>query len=121
MACRFAPCRVAAALSGVALAALVGVAVPALASPPATNIAEVLRKTSTTLAGTVERITDEDEFVLRDASGTIRVYVGPNRVPAGPDESVIVIGHVDDDRPLGVYATEMVRADGSRVALPHRY
>lgn len=121
MACRLPPCRVAAALSGVALAALVGVAVPALASPPATNIAEVQRNMSVTLSGTVERITDEDEFVLRDATGTIRVYVGPDRVPAGPGEPVTVIGHVDDDRPLEVYATELVRADGTRVALPHRY
>lgn len=96
-------------------------AAPALAEQTITPIAEVQRDMAVTLQGKVERITDEDEFVLRDASGAIRVYVGPNRVPAAPGESVTVIGHVDDDRPVEVYATEMVRADGTRVALPHRY
>ncbi|RDC72413.1 hypothetical protein DLJ49_10910 [Rhodovulum sp. 12E13] len=120
MVSRFTPARFAATLSGGALAALVAGA-PALAGPPATTIADVQRNMSVTLAGTVDRITDEDEFVLRDATGTIRVYVGPNRVPAGPGEAVTVIGHVDDDRPVEVYATEMVRADGTRVSLPHRY
>ena len=107
-------------LSAVALAIALAAA-PALADQTVTPIAEVQRNMALTLQGSVDRITDEDEFVLRDATGTIRVYVGPNRVPAAPGESVTVIGHVDDDRPIEVYATEMVRADGTRVALPHRY
>ncbi|MEI2421410.1 hypothetical protein V6O07_14145, partial [Arthrospira platensis SPKY2] len=49
---------------------------------PVTPIAEVQRGTMVTVQGTVERITDEDEFRLADESGTIRVYVGPNWVPA---------------------------------------
>ena len=49
------------------------------------------------VAGTVERITDEDEFRLTDAGGTVRVYVGPNWVPANVGEAVTVDGFVDDD------------------------
>jgi uncharacterized protein YdeI (BOF family) len=106
--------------SSLILAALLA-ASPALATQGVTPIAEVRRDMAVTLKGTVERITDEDEFVLRDHSRAIRVHVGPNRVPAAPDEVITVIGHVDDDRPIEVYATEIVRADGARVALPHRY
>lgn len=74
-----------------------------------------------TLAGTVDRITDEDEFLLRDATGTVLVYVGPNLVPATEGEQVTVSGRVDDDGPLEIYATTILRADGTRVALPHAY
>jgi len=107
-------------MSAIALAGAL-IAGPALAQTDPIRIADIQRNMDVTLAGTVDRITDEDEFVLRDASGTVRVYVGPNRVPAARGEAVTVIGHVDDDRPIEVYATEIVRADGKRVALPHRY
>ena len=104
--------------SSLVLAALLAGS-PALATQDVTPIAEIRRDMAVTLKGTVDRITDE--FVLRDHSGAVRVYVGPNPVPATPGEVITVIGHVDDDRPIEVYATEIVRADGARVALPHRY
>ena len=106
--------------SSLVLAALLAGS-PALATQDVTPIAEIRRDMAVTLKGTVDRITDEDEFVLRDHSGAVRVYVGPNPVPATPGEVITVIGHVDDDRPIEVYATEIVRADGARVALSHHY
>lgn len=95
-------------------------ALPALATT--IPIGSLERGQSVTIAGTVERITDEDEFRLRDASGAVRVYLGPNRVPVNTGESVTVEGFVDDDPgPMEVYARSLTRADGTRVELDHRY
>ncbi len=88
-------------------------AAPALASVQ--PIAEVTRGSMVTVQGTVERITDEDEFRLSDASGSILIYVGPTLVPAAVGDVVTVTGLVDDDPgPMEIYAREMTRADGSR-------
>ncbi|WP_372425658.1 NirD/YgiW/YdeI family stress tolerance protein [Salinarimonas chemoclinalis] len=108
-------------------------AIPLAASPIAaqptevtptevTPIAEAQRGTMVTVRGTVERITDEDEFRLADASGTIRVYVGPNWVPADVGEAVTVSGFVDDGLgPREIYARTLTRADGTVVAFERRY
>jgi uncharacterized protein YdeI (BOF family) len=98
-----------------------------LAAPPAlasqiTPIAEAQRGTMITVQGTVERITDEDEFRLADASGTIRIYVGPNWVPAEVGETVVVSGFVDDDPgPHEIYARSLTRADGTVITFDRRY
>jgi hypothetical protein len=88
-----------------------------------TPIADATRGTMVTLQGTVERITDEDEFRLTDASGSIQIYVGPNWVPADVGEAVTVTGFVDDNLvgPTEVYARELTRADGSTVTFDLRY
>ncbi len=87
-----------------------------------TQIAEVKRGTMVTVHGTVERITDEDEFRLADESGSIRVYVGPNWVPADVGESVVVHGFVDNDLgPREIYARTLTRADGTVITFEHRY
>lgn len=103
-------------------------AVPSLASASSAQsstvirIAEAQRGTMVTVQGTVERITDEDEFHLADATGTIRVYVGPNWVPADIGEAVTVSGFVDDDfGPRELYARTLTRADGTVVAFERRY
>jgi len=116
------------ALATTALACALALAVPApttaasARSADVTPIAEAQRGTMVTVRGTVERITDEDEFRLTDASGTIRVYVGPNWVPADVGETVTVSGFVDDGLgPREIYARTLTRADGTVVAFERRY
>ena len=85
-------------------------------------VAEAKRGTMVTVQGTVERITDEDEFRLADESGSIRVYVGPKWVPADVGETVTVTGFVDDDfGPRELYARTLTRSDGSIVTFERRY
>jgi uncharacterized protein YdeI (BOF family) len=87
-----------------------------------TPIADASRGTIVTVQGVVDRITDEDEFRLVDASGKILVYVGPHWVPAAVGEMVIVHGFVDDD--LGareIYARSLTRADGEVIVFQPGY
>ena len=87
-----------------------------------TPIAEAKRGTMVTVQGTVDRITDEDEFRLTDTSGSIRVYVGPNWVPAEVGELIVVSGFVDNDLgPREIYARTLTRADGTVVRFERRY
>ena len=111
------PLRLAAA-AGFLTALLV--AVPAGAET-VTPIGDVQRGTAVTVQGTVERILDEDEFRLADASGSIDVYIGPNMVPANVGDEVMVRGIVDDDLRRDIYAREMVLPDGSTVTFDLRY
>lgn len=113
-----------------ALALGTGLAMSAMATAPAalaqadtqlTTIAALTRGQFVELRGTVARITDEDEFILSDASGQVQVYVGPNVVPATEGEAITVFGRVDDDGPLEIYASRIIRADGTEVALPQSY
>jgi uncharacterized protein YdeI (BOF family) len=96
-------------------AALLALSAPAFAqSFPATTIADAKRGTMVTLEGVVDRITDEDEFRLRDATGTIEVDLGPNWMPADEGERVTVQGFMDDDfGPKEVYARTLTRSDGT--------
>jgi hypothetical protein len=95
----------------------------AQAQTSVTSIADAARGTMVTVQGTVERITDEDEFRLTDATGSIQVYVGPNWVPAELGEAVTVAGFVDDNLlgPKELYARELTRADGSILTFDLRY
>ena len=103
------------------LALLCGLAAPAIATTM-TPLNEVKRGSMVTVSGTVERILDKDEFRLADETGSIRVYVGPNWVPAQPGDSITVSGFVDDGiGPLELYARVMTMADGSKVEFSHRY
>jgi uncharacterized protein YdeI (BOF family) len=92
---------------------------PALAD--VTPVADLRRDAPATVAGTVDRITDEDEFVLADATGQVRVHVGPTVVPVRPGDSVTVTGMVDDGLRLEIYAREIVGADGTVFTFDHRY
>lgn len=78
-----------------------------------TPIAEVARGTVVTLAGTVERFKDEDEFVLADPTGRIDIYTGGPYFGVSPGETVTVRGWVDDDLfDREVYAQEIVTSEG---------
>ncbi len=90
---------------------------PALAEM--TPVAELRRDSLATVAGTVDRIPDEDEFVLADPTGQVRIYVGPSPVPVLPGEAVTVTGRVDDGLRLEIYAREIVRADGTILTFDH--
>jgi len=87
-----------------------------------TAISEVRRGQRVTLHGKVERIRDEDEFILSDESGKIRIYIGwKNDMPVDVGDRVTVKGRADDDvfpgmRPE-VYATSLTLANGDQVNL----
>jgi uncharacterized protein YdeI (BOF family) len=94
---------------------------PALAEA-LTPVDELQRGTMATVSGTVERVLDTDEFRLADDTGQIRIYVGPNWVPAAVGEAITVFGFVDDGiGPLELYARSLTRADGTVVEFEHRY
>lgn len=97
---------------------------PVLANTAAPTVAigDLQYGTTATISGVVEQITDEDEFRLRDESGSVLVYIGPGIVPFNTGETITLSGIVDRDfGRLEVYAREAVRADGSRVAFSHQY
>jgi uncharacterized protein YdeI (BOF family) len=94
---------------------------PSAALAQVTAIGDLRQGMAVTVAGTVERITDEDEFRLADATGEVLVYIGPNAMPVRAGEKVRVTGQVDDDGPLELYAAEITLADGRTLALSHRY
>ncbi|SFG10727.1 OB fold (BOF) protein [Roseobacter denitrificans OCh 114] len=88
-----------------------------------TPIDALERGTIVTVEGTVAQITDEDEFRLQDDTGTVRVYVGRNWVPADVGDAVRIEGFVDDDLfgPMEIYARTLTHADGTVVTLDGRY
>ena len=104
-----------------AMAALL-LAAPASLASEVTKIENLERGASVTLQGEVVRILDEDEFRLRDDTGSVQIYIGwQNRVMVDVGETVTVSGFVDNDlidvfRPE-VYAREIIREDGTTVEL----
>lgn len=73
-----------------------------------TSIADAPTYTPITLSGSVDRIVDEDTFVLADPSGTIPVYIGPHAMPVTVDMAITVTGQIDDDLPRELYADQLV-------------
>ncbi|MCV2875912.1 hypothetical protein OE810_06525 [Rhodobacteraceae bacterium XHP0102] len=81
------------------------------------DIADLVRGQSVSLSAVVDRIPDEDEIVLKDATGQILVYLGPAVQLPQIGETVVVEGVVDDDGPREINATRLIRADGSSQTL----
>jgi len=107
---------------GLGLCGWIAFAVPSMAQDTTKLTIDALQPgQGVSLTGTVDRITDEDEFILRDQTGTVPVYVGPNDIPALVGDFITVNGTVDDDRPIEIYATSILRVDGVLVELPHNY
>lgn len=90
----------------------------ALANP---TIADLKPETRVIVSGVVDRITDEDTFILRDETGEIKVYIGPNLVPFDTGSSVTVHGIVDDDLVPEIYANRLETTDGQVIDLDLSY
>lgn len=103
------------------LAAALALAAAASSAEVITPVSDLVRSSQATVAGTVHRLTDEDEFVLDDGTGHVRVYVGPSLVPVRPGDQVTVSGLVDDGLRLEIYAREIVAADGTTFTFDHSY
>jgi uncharacterized protein YdeI (BOF family) len=94
----------------------VTVEVPAHAEG-AIRIKDVRRGQSVILHGVVSQIRDEDEFMLKDASGKIEIYLGRlGSMPVKVGDRVTVKGRADDDglpwtRP-DIYASGLILSDG---------
>ncbi|MCV3271106.1 hypothetical protein [Roseobacter sinensis] len=96
----------------------------ALAAPSSvvagSTIESITAETRVTVSGVVERITDEDTFILKDHTGRIPVYIGPNAMPVTSGVAVTVHGVVDD-MPREIYADRIGTADGQSFELDRRY
>ena len=90
---------------------------PVATSEGFTAIGDLARNTFVTVQGTVERVTDEDEFLIADESGSVRVWTANSFFTVEPGEVVIVQGFVDDDVFIEIYAQEITRADGTVVTI----
>ncbi len=85
-------------------------------------IADLLYGQTATVTGTVQNIPDEDEFRIKDASGAILVYIGPNIVPFDVGETITVTGRVDREMgQLELYARNAVRTNGTKFSFDHHY
>lgn len=103
------------------LGAVLALALPGAALAKVTAVEDLRPGVTVMVEGTVERITDEDEFLLADATGRVLVYIGPNAMPVRDGERVRVAGRVDDDGPLEIYAGEITLESGQTVGLSYRY
>lgn len=96
------------------------------APPTISRIDDLQRGEYATVQGEVVRYRDREEILLRDGSGRIAIYLGspPPRQPvAEVGEVLVVSGWVDDDLfdiPKELYATEIIRADGTVIELAGR-
>lgn len=100
-----------------AMAAVLLSASAAFATP--TPITKAPRGQPVTLSGKVLRITDTDAFRLKDETGVVTVYVGPNSLPVEVGEEVTVLGALEEGFPPEFVARALRRADGREVAFRH--
>lgn len=82
-----------------------------------TPIGSLVRNTFVSVEGTVQRVTDEDEFIVADQTGSITVWTGTTFGAVTPGERVVVRGFVDDDLLIEIYAQEIVKEDGTVLEL----
>lgn len=81
------------------------------------NIGSLRRGSVQTVAGTVERITDEDEFILNDGTGRIKVdgnLANDRRLAVPQNQTVTVTGKIDNDD-FELEALRITQADGTIV------
>ena len=102
------------------LALSLATAFPGLALADTTAVQDLRRGMGAIIDGVVKRITDDDEFLLADETGSILVYIGPNAMPVRAGDRVRVAGAVDDDGPLEFYPTAITLPDGRVAPLSNR-
>ena len=104
-------------LRSVAMAAVLLSASAVFAAP--VPITKAPRGQPVTVSGKVMRITDADAFRLKDDTGVVTVYVGPNALPVQAGEVVTVLGALDEGATPEFVARALRRADGSEVRFRH--
>ncbi len=102
------------------LAIAIGIATPALFD--VVPIASMQRGQTATVEGFVDKFFDSDEIRLRDESGTVRVYLGPQMIDLKSGERIRVSGVLDNDLFLNeFYAREITRENGENITIRHEY
>jgi uncharacterized protein YdeI (BOF family) len=86
-----------------------------------TQISDLRRGSRATIEGVVERVTDEDEFVIADSSGSIQVWTGNEFFTVESGDRIVVSGFIDDDLLKEVYAERIYLEDGSVIEISQRY
>lgn len=104
-------------LRSAAMAAVLLSASAAFAAP--IPIHKAPRGQPVTLSGKVTRITDSDAFRLKDETGMVTVYVGPNDMPVQVGEEVTVMGALEEGQSPEFVARALRREDGSEVSFRH--
>lgn len=80
-----------------------------------TMISELTRGSMVTVEGTVTRVSDEDEFLISDSTGSIQVFTGNTFFAVEQGQQVTVKGFVDDGVFLEIYAEEILLPSGELV------
>ncbi|GGX72214.1 hypothetical protein GCM10007385_46310 [Tateyamaria omphalii] len=102
------------------VAIAIGIATPALSE--VVPISSVQRGQTATVEGVVDRFFDSDEIRLRDESGAVRVYLGPQMIDLKSGERIRVSGILDNDLLLNeFYAREITRENGESISIRHQY
>jgi len=100
---------------------LLSISPTAQAANAVTQIKDTYRGAYVMIPGTVLRFIDEDEFLLQDETGRIRVYIGyQNRMPVRPGDKVTVEGFIDFDIVKEIYAWTITKEDGEIIELDRR-
>lgn len=82
-----------------------------------TPIGSLVRGSFVTIAGSVDRVTDEDEFFLRDDTGSVKIWTGGVFFPVAQGDQVTVRGFVDEDLLMEVYAQEIITESGEVIVV----
>lgn len=84
-----------------------------------TDIANLRNNTFVTLTGEVTRVSEEDEFILTDPTGSVQIFTGESFFTVTQGEIVTVTGLVDRSIILEVYAKEIQHQDGTITTIKH--
>ena len=95
---------------------------PTFSSKPVEGVSSIgglVRNTMVTIKGNVTRASEEDEFIIQDATGSVQVYTGRTLFTVSVGDVVSVTGLVDESAQLEVYADEITFEDGTVLKVKH--